>query len=64
MILGTKFGYQFFFAIRLLVQLKIYLLELSLHFTALFLIIVIHVYLLNIIIVLNITIIIINVAII
>jgi len=64
MILGTKFGYQFFFTIRLLIQLKIYLLELSLHFTTLFLIIVIHVYLLNIIIVLNITIIIINVAII
>lgn len=65
MILSTKFWYQFLFTVWLLIQLKINLLELSLHFTALFLVIVIiHVYLLNIIIVLNIIIIIINVAII
>ena len=61
MILSTKFGYQFLFTFWLLFQLKIYLLELSLHFTTL-LLVIIHAYLLNIIIVLNVIVIIINVA--
>ena len=62
MILGTKLGYQLFFTLRLLLQFKIDLLKLSLHFIAFILVIVIQIYLLYIIIVLYVIVIIIYVV--